>query len=311
MNEGSSRTRAKGLAVGREGVKPARETVRPTVRGLAPRIFSALDDGKLTDSQLGALAAILDIALSITARKIAGNRRVDKFDYSKGARVFFDENDIFFSIHGTDGKEYISKIGGLMTNSLDNYYPKMGVIYLRHMNISAEIDNNSVLVVFSKQERSKEPLERTQRKLRTREHITEPFRLTGGTDQLIQVLDQIKAAIEQDSELRAAFATHALNQGKHLQDPVASEIAAEVTDRWERRKLDHPGEAWIKNPVKFVSHVYKKWLDAGTLKQAHLKHDEELYFRYSKHISLRPDDDLKLGKSPGGRPKAIAPKLQN
>lgn len=131
---------------------------------------------------------------------------------------------------------------------------------------------------------------------------------TGGRDRLISTLDQIKTAIDGDPALKAAFEAHALFQGsKGFTDPVAAEIAATVTDKWIDRKVKHKGEAWIKNPSTFVAHVYRKWIEAGTLKQVHLKHDMPLYRRYATHISLRHEDDLHLEKSPAGRPPQASP----
>lgn len=117
------------------------------------------------------------------------------------------------------------------------------------------------------------------------------------------LLDQVKTLLDKNPDLKDVFSSHAVNGGRtsvRPVDPVAEEIASTVTERWDERKEKHPREPWIKNPVKFVSHIYKRWLDAGTLKQIHLKHDPSLYRRYAEHISRNPDDDLGLAKSPPG-----------
>ena len=78
-------------------------------------------------------------------------------------------------------------------------------------------------------------------------------------------------------------------------DPVAVEIAREITIRWVDRKNEpHKGQPWTKNPKVFIEHVYSKWLQAGTLRRAHLSPDERLYQAYKQHVLRHPEDDLNL-----------------
>jgi phospholipid N-methyltransferase len=62
--------------------------------------------------------------------------------------------------------------------------------------------------------------------------------------------------------------------GLRAVDPVAVEIAAEVTMKWsDRRKAPYKDQpwAWLRNADLFIAHVYKKWLDAKTLRLKHLE----------------------------------------
>lgn len=78
-------------------------------------------------------------------------------------------------------------------------------------------------------------------------------------------------------------------------DPVAAEITREVTIKWADRKLPgNKGQPWAKDSVAFIRHWYGKWLNAGLLTRAHLRHDSQLYSTYTAY--LRRCDET--GKAP-------------
>jgi hypothetical protein len=122
---------------------------------------------------------------------------------------------------------------------------------------------------------------------------------------MYSLMGAIFAIITKSESMREHFKAHPIGrflQGHLNADPVAQEIALEVSTFWEERKYERiASQPWAQNPALFVKHVYAKWLSANTLRRAHLAHDERLYHAYKQHVKRHPEDDLGLPSEPRRR----------
>lgn len=127
--------------------------------------------------------------------------------------------------------------------------------------------------------------------------------LAGIKDRFNSLLDdvmlELRASPDLEEELRAheVFSEIAKMLKTQDEDPVAAEIAREVTIKWaDRKKPEFKGLAWKKNASTFIAHVYAKWISQGTLRQSHLRADGKLYKAYYSLITRAPEWDLNLPK---------------
>jgi hypothetical protein len=116
-----------------------------------------------------------------------------------------------------------------------------------------------------------------------------------------ELLDNVMHELTASPDLEETLRAHALfskftSIAKKIEtDPVAAEIAREVTIRWEdRKKPEFKGLPWTKNASTFIAHVYAKWYSKGVLKQSHLTSQGKLYNAYYGLIAREPKWNLNL-----------------